>query len=50
MNKEKAEKMIGIRLPESLMEKFQKVCAKNYKSMSEALRDLMQEYIKRDDT
>ena len=50
MNKEKAEKMVGVRIPDSLLEKFQEKCAKNYKTMSEAIRDLIQEYIKRDDT
>jgi metal-responsive CopG/Arc/MetJ family transcriptional regulator len=47
MKKEKSSKYLTIRIPESLMAKFQDTCADNYKSMSEALRDLIQEYIKR---
>lgn len=46
MKKEKSGKYLTIRIPESLMVKFQEKCVKKYKTMSEALRDLMQRYIK----
>jgi Ribbon-helix-helix protein, copG family len=45
--KENADKYLTIRIPETLMDKFKDKCAENYKTMSEALRDLIQEYIKR---
>jgi metal-responsive CopG/Arc/MetJ family transcriptional regulator len=47
MNKTNADKLITIRIPEPLIKEFKIVCNKNYKTMSEALRDLIQEYIKR---
>lgn len=46
MNKERADKNITIRVPITLINRFQQTCNSNYKTMSEALRDLMQEYIK----
>lgn len=46
MKKEKAIKYLTIRIPETLMAKFQQKCAENYKTMSEALRDFIQTYIK----
>ena len=46
MIKEKSDKHLTIRVPESLVVKFQAECNKNYKTMSEAMRDLMQKYIK----
>ena len=49
MSKEKT-KIMAVRVYESLFEKFQKACDDNYKTMSEAIRDFMQEYIKRNDT
>lgn len=45
--KEHADKILAIRIPETLAEKFKKKCAVNYKTMSEAIRDLIQEYVKR---
>lgn len=45
--KEKSDKYLTIRIPETLMIKFQDKCVENYKTMSEALRDLIQEYIKK---
>ena len=47
MKKEKSAKLLTIRIPEKLMDKFQETCADRYKTMSEALRDLIQEYIKK---
>jgi len=46
MKKEKSDKYLTIRIPSSLMDKFQDKCVDNYKTMSEALRDLIQRYIK----
>ena len=46
MKKEKSDKFLTIRIPETLMDKFQKKCVEKYKTMSEALRDLIQIYIK----
>lgn len=45
--KENASKYMTIRIPKTLMDKFKEKCADNYKTMSDALRDLIQEYIKR---
>lgn len=46
MDKETADKNITIRIPNSLAEKFRDTCNQNYKTMSEAIRDLIQQYIK----
>lgn len=46
MDKENADKNITIRIPRSLAEKFRDTCSQNYKTMSEAIRDLIQQYIK----
>lgn len=45
--KENSNRNLIVRLPETLSHKFRKVCSGNYKTMSEATRDLIQEYIKR---
>lgn len=45
-SKEKSNKYLTIRIPETLMIKFRKACVANYKTMSEAVRDLVQKYIK----
>jgi len=47
MNKISADKNITIRVPSPLVEIFRKTAKDNYKTMSEAIRDLMQEYIER---
>ena len=44
--KEKATKHLTILIQPTLMHKFQMACVKNYKTMSEALRDFIQKYIK----
>jgi len=48
MDKEHADKLLNIRVPQTLFEKFRDKCNENYKTMSEALRDFMQQYIKED--
>lgn len=45
-DKEKATKHLTILIQPTLMHKFQMACVKNYKTMSEALRDFIQKYIK----
>ena len=45
MDKEKSKKDLFVRVPPSLFDKFKEVCNLNYKSVSEAIRDLMQFYI-----
>jgi metal-responsive CopG/Arc/MetJ family transcriptional regulator len=49
MNKEKEnnDHLLNIRVPQTMFDKFKDKCSENYKTMSEALRDLIQEYIKR---
>jgi len=47
MDKKYTDRLLNIRVPESLLEKFKDKCSENYKTMSEAIRDLIQEYIKR---
>jgi hypothetical protein len=44
--KENSNKYLTIRIPETLMVKFKNKCDENYKTMSNALRDLIMEYIK----
>ena len=47
MDKEKADKDLVVRVPQSLFDRFRDCCNENYKSVSESIRDLMQEYIKK---
>jgi len=47
MDKENANKILNIRIPETLFSEFKSKCAENYKTMSEAMRDMIQEYIKK---
>lgn len=46
IDKEKATKHLTILIQPTLMHKFQVACVKNYKTMSEALRDFIRDYIK----
>ena len=39
--KQEQSKRLTILVPETLVEQFQKKCAENYKTMSEALRDFV---------
>src|ERR1700676_3847782 len=45
MKRMKTDKRITICMPQELIDKFQEACDFNYKSMSEAVRDLAQSYI-----
>jgi hypothetical protein len=47
MSKEKADKDMQIRVQSSLFNEFRKKCDCHYKKMSEVIRELMLEYIKR---
>ena len=40
-------KRLTIAIPELLMSRFKSSCEQNYKTMSEALRDYIKEYIKK---
>lgn len=42
----KADKVLSIRVPTILFEKFKALCDENYKSMSDTLRDFIREYAK----
>lgn len=47
MNKNNiSEKILSIRVPEPLFEKFKTKCDDNFKSMSDTIRDFMREYAK----
>ena len=46
MDKENLNKDIVIRVQPTLFNKFKNACNINYKTVSEAVRDLMQKYIK----
>lgn len=43
--KEKLKKDVVLRVQPSLFKRFQKTCEKNYKTVSEVMRELMQYYI-----
>ena len=45
----KNTKLLNLRIPTELVEKFKVKCEENYKTMSEAMRDLIKEYIKKKD-
>jgi metal-responsive CopG/Arc/MetJ family transcriptional regulator len=47
MDKKNNDKLVNIRVPQTMFDNFKEKCSENYKTMSEALRDLIQEYIKR---
>ena len=38
--------LINMRIPKELVEKFKIKCEKEYKTMSEVIRDFIKEYIK----
>lgn len=40
--------LLNLRIPKELVEKFKVKCDENYKTMSEAMRDLIKEYIRRE--
>lgn len=49
MNKNNADKILAIRVPTALFEKFKEKCNENYKSMSDTVRDFIREHIKQED-
>ena len=44
--KNRATKMLLVRVQPSLYKKFKQKCDLNYKNVSECIRDLMQKYLK----
>jgi len=44
--KEKIDRMMLVRLPKTLFDDFKKVCDKNYKTISEEVRDLILKHVK----
>jgi DNA-binding transcriptional regulator GbsR (MarR family) len=46
-SKEKNERQVIFMVQPSLYDQFSEVCEKNYKKVSETLRDLMLEYVKK---
>jgi predicted DNA-binding protein len=42
-----ADKILAVRVPEELFEKFKQLCDENYKTMSDTLRDFIRDYTKR---
>jgi len=48
MSKENKDKDMLVRVQPTLFEKFKEKCEANYKSISEVIRDFMQQYIKED--
>lgn len=49
MKREKLSKLFVMKLPPSLFEQFKNKCSKNYKTMSDLLRDYMIEYVKEEE-
>lgn len=47
--KEKLDKDLVLRVHPSLFKKFQKRCEENYKTVSEVIRELMLEYVQREE-
>ena len=45
--KHKAEKILAVRVPDELFDKFKQLCDENYKTMSDTLRDFIREYLKK---
>jgi metal-responsive CopG/Arc/MetJ family transcriptional regulator len=46
MSKENKDKDMLVRVQPTLFDKFKEVCERNYKSISEVIREFMVEYIK----
>ncbi len=46
MNKNNADKVIVVRIPTILFDQFKESCNKEFKTMSETIRDFIREYIK----
>ena len=45
--KNKAEKVMSVRVAEELFCKFKQLCDENYKTMSDTLRDFIRDYTKK---
>ena len=46
MEKHIADKIVTLRLPQPMFEKFRDKCNADFKNMSEALREMIRNYIK----
>jgi metal-responsive CopG/Arc/MetJ family transcriptional regulator len=46
MDKKNADKTFTLRIPTPLFEDFRNKCNENYKTVSEAIRDLIRNYLK----
>jgi metal-responsive CopG/Arc/MetJ family transcriptional regulator len=45
MKKENSEKLLQVRMQESLLEKFKEKCNKKYKKFSEVVREMIVKYV-----
>lgn len=48
-NNTTSDSLLTIRLPTPLLEKFKEKCSREYKKMSEALRECIREYVNKDE-
>lgn len=44
----KSDKIVSIRIPTILLDKFKELCEENYQTMSSVMRDLINEYVKKE--
>lgn len=42
-----ADKVLSVRVPSELFDKFKNLCDENYKTMSDTLRDYIRDYAKK---
>lgn len=42
-----ADKVLSVRIPSELFDKFKNLCDENYKTMSDTLRDYIRDYAKK---
>jgi len=50
MEKEKTDKLVNFAMRQSMFDKFNKICDKNFKTISEGLRELVAKKIKENDS
>lgn len=49
MNKEKTDKLVNFAMRPSMFDKFSEICDKNFKTISEGLRELVAKKIKEEE-
>ena len=49
MVKEKTDKLVNFAMRQSMFDKFNEICNKNFKTISEGLRELVAEKIKKEE-